>query len=781
MFPISRRARICPQLRNPRRKQIRSKVINVFRNKRRGHKPRLFYSDNSLQRTAPIWLLHPIKMDVTHRLTCAPGSRNPFYSSSTMPACSRSRRKTMSLSLRVTAVFSCRGPLLSLVIAAFFLSALSAQNVPAAPTPQAPAQELVHLQDYSKPHSAFPRILDPYKAQELAPLNLANSSRIDSLMRDGKIYLSIDDAVALTLENNLDIDIARYNLNIADTDYLRAKSGANVLGVNAGIVQNTPGGGVGGLGGTVGSGTGGTTVAASGVGTGTNGLVSSTLGLGAPIVSFDPVLTGTLQLDKDDTESVSVFSPIPIVGQNTYTANLAYTQGFQWGTSITAGFDNTHVTTNNPTSLLTPELGSNFQFRITQNLLQGFGAGPNLRFIRIAKNNREISDVAFRLQIITTVDQIENIYWDLVYAYENVRVQKESLTYAQKALDDSKQQAKVGTVPPIQVVSAQSTVSTDEQNLILAQNNLQLQELLMKNALSRSIEDPVLAEADVVPTSTMEVPKEEAVVPTQDLINQAISHRAELIESRIDLNSRDLSSKAVRNALLPTLDAFAYYGGSGVGGNINPAVPICSPTSSKFCYTPSTAPPPFQTAATVGYGSTLNQLVNSTAPDKGVGLTLNIPIRNREAQANQVRAELEYRQAQVRLHQLENQVRIEVRNAQFDVKQNRASVEAAQYAVDFARQTLDADQQKLKVGLTTTTAILQDASVLTTSESNLVSAKAAYEKSRVELDRATGLLLDHSNIDVADATRGQVTHEPSVPYVAPRKDFLPNSQASENP
>ena len=659
------------------------------------------------------------------------------------------------------------------------LSVLFAQNIPAAPAPQAAPAQRVQLQDYSKPRAAFPHILQSYEAQHVPAPVFGNSPRIDSLLRDGKIYLSIDDAVALTLENNLDLDIARYNLNIADTDYLRAKSGANILGVNAGIVQNTPGGGVGGLGGTVGSGTGGTTVAASGIGTGTNGLVSSTLGIGAPITAFDPVLSGTLQLDKDDAESVSVFSPIPVIAQNTYTSNFAYTQGFAWGTAISAGFNNTHVTTNNPTSLLTPDLSSNFQFRVTQNLLQGFGTGPNLRFIRIAKNNREISDVAFRLQIITTVDQIENMYWDLVYAYENVRVQQEALAYAQKALDDSKRQAKVGTVPPIQVVSAQSTVSTNEQNLILAQNNLQLQELLMKNALSRSIEDPFLAEADVVPTSVMQLPEQEPIIPTQDLITQALDHRAELVESRIDLNSRDLSSKAVRNALLPTLDAFAYYGGSGVGGAINPLVPACSPTSSKFCYTQSTAPPPFQSATTVGYGSTLKQLVNSTAPDKGVGLTLSIPLRNREAQADQVRAELEYRQAQVRLHQLENQVRIEVRNAQFDVKQNRASVQAAQYAVDFARQTLDADQQKLKVGLTTTTAILQDASVLTTSESNLVSAKAAYEKSRIELDRATGLLLDHSNIDVAEATRGQVTHLPNVPYVAPRQDLGPNAQPTQ--
>ena len=367
-----------------------------------------------------------------------------------------------------------------------------------------------------------------------------------------------------------------------------------------------------------------------------------------------------------------------------------------------------------------------------------------------------------------------------MYAYENVRVQQEALTYAQKALTDTKQQAQVGTVPPIQVVSAQSTVSTDEQNLILAQNNLELEKLLVKNALSRSIEDPALAEADVIPTSTMQIPQQEAVVPTQDLINEALGHRAELVESRIDLNSRDLSSKAVRNAMLPTLDAFAYYGGSGVGGNINPLVPSCSASpGAKYCYTPGENPPPFQTATSVGYGGTLNQLVNSTAPDKGIGLTLNIPLRNREAQANQVRAELEYRQAQVRLHQLENQVRIEVRNAQFDVRQNRAAVQAAQYAVDFSRQTLDADQQKLKVGLTTTTAILQDASVLTTSESNLVSAKAAYEKSRIELDRATGLLLDHSGIDVADATRGQVTHLPRVPYVVPRQDAPSGAEPAE--
>jgi len=662
--------------------------------------------------------------------------------------------------------------------------AQNAQTLPQAPQPapaSAPQSQQYAPVDYSKPRSQFPNIIAPYKPGYVPPPNLSNTDRIQQLMHDGKIMLSMNDAVALALENNLDLVLARYNLNIADTDILRAVAGANILGVNTGIVQNTPGGGVGGLSGTVGSGAGGTSVAAGGVGTGTNGLVSSTLGIGSPITSFDPVVSGTLQMDRNFTQSTSIFSPVPIANTNTGTADFNYLQGFHWGTNFAVGFNNTHVTTNNPTSEYTPSISSGLQFRLTQNLLQGFGFVPNTRFIRIAKNNREISDVAFRLQIITTVDQIENLYWDLVYAYENVRVQQEALAFAERTLADNKKQVQFGTLPPIQVVSAQSTVSTDQQALILAQTNLELQELLMKNALSRTLEDPTLAGADVIPTSTMQLPEQEPVVPMQDLIGDALGHRAELAESRIDLNSRELNNKAVRNAMLPTLDLFAYYGGSGIGGDVNPLVPVCTPGGSSLCFSPAKAAPPFRNGGPVSTANTLSQLVNGTAPDKGVGVTLTIPIRNRQAQADQVRAELEYRQAQVRLQQLANQVRIEVRNAQFALQQNRASVQAAQAAVDFARQTLDAEQQKLAVGVSNPTAVLQDQSGLTTAESNLVSAKAAYEKARVELDRATGLLLDHSGIVMADAERGEVTHMPNVPYIAPRVEVQPGAPAQPQP
>src|SRR5580700_7026051 len=472
--------------------------------------------------------------------------------------------------------------------------------VPSAPSAQMPAQGVVSpasstqpfdVKEYAKPRSHFPNPVGPYTPRHVAPPNLANTPRIDELMHDGKLYISMNDDVALALENNLDIAIARYNLNIADTDVWRAKSGANtILGVNNGVVQNTPGGGVGGLGTQGGSGQGGTSVGAGGAGAGTSGLVQSTLGSGPLITSFDPILTGTLQNDH-----LGIICTSPFCGphQNTATGNFAYTQGFQWGTNVSVGFNNTRVTSDNPYNAFTPLLNSSFQFKLTQHLLQGFGFAANDRFIRIAKNNREISDVAFRLQITTTVDQIENMYWDLVYAYENVRVQNEQLAFAQKTLSDSRKQVEIGTLAPIEVVRAQSTVASDQQTLTVALTNLQLQQLLMKNALSRSLVDQVLADAEVIPTSTMNLSAEEAVVPTQDLVNDALSHRPELAEQRMNLSNTEISNKAIRSALLPSVDLFAYYSGQGLGGTQNPGN-LCAnqPPSEQaqgFCAGPNPA------------------------------------------------------------------------------------------------------------------------------------------------------------------------------------------------
>ena len=652
-------------------------------------------------------------------------------------------------------------------------------QTPAASQPSLPAapHQRNEVMNYSKAKGYFPNPIGPYTAVEVPAPDLTNSTKIDQLMRDGKIYLSMDDAVALALENNLDIAIQRYNLGIADTDVLRAKSGANqFFGVQSGVVQNTPGGGVGGLSGSVGSGPGGTSAGAGGIGAGSLG-ITSTEGLGPQITSFDPILSGTLQFDHNNTIANNIFTGARLAKSGTTSANFTYQQGFQWGTNMSVGFNNSRVGTNSTFNTFSPGINSSFQFKLTQHLLQGFGFLPNERLIRITKNNREISDVAFRLQIITTVDQIENLYWNLVFAYENVRVAQESLSFAQKTLSDTQKQVQIGSLAPIEVVRAQNSAAADQQTLIQAQTNLDLQQLLMKNALSRTLQDPTLASAEVIPTSTMALPAKEPVVPTEDLINDALQHRAELAETRIDLKNRDISTRAIKNSLRPSLDLFAYYGGSGLGGTQNPWN-LCpsNPANQFFGCSPAPGVTP------VGYSDTLDQLVNGTAPDKGMGLTLNIPIRNRQAQALSTRSQLEYRQAEMRLQQLENQVRIEVRNAQFAVTQNRAAVESAQAGVELGKQSLDAEQKKYALGASTSTLVLQNQSALATAESNLVSAEAAYEKAQIELDRATGLLIEHAGIVMSDAEKGEVTHMPKIPFVAPRTDVqsvMPQAQPQQ--
>ena len=657
-------------------------------------------------------------------------------------------------------------------------SSLFAQDAPpSGPTPQPTAAtrtsrgETFGGLEYLNGYSFLKGPTAPYKTRSVPAPNLANSPRMDQLVRDGKIYLSMSDAVALALENNLDLAIARYNLPIADTDVLRAKAGQSLRGVNTGLVQGTPGGqGTGGTTGSQGAGAGGTTGGAGGAGAGAAGIVLSTAGAGPGVPQFDPTITSTLSEEHAiSPQANQVFTGVPNLQSNTGTVNFSYNQGFSPGTNLAVGFQNNRQTTNSRFNTLNPTLNSSFRATITQHLLQGFGLGLNTRFIRVARNNREIADVAFRNQLIETVSQIENIYWDLVSAYENVKAKERSLTLAQKTLSDNQKQVQIGTLAPLEVVRAQSTVAANQQGLIVAQTSLQLQQLLMKNALSRNLSDPVLAAAPVIPTDTMAIPTEEPVTPIQDLINDALSHRPDLSQSRIDLTNREINRKAAANGLRPSIDLVAFYGASGLGGSQNPLA-ACGPNSNPLFCTPSGTIPEH------GFSNTFGDLFNSTAPDKGLGLQLNIPIRNRSAQADQMRSELELRQAEMRLQQLQNQVAIQVRNAQFTVQQDRAQVEAADKALELAQQSLDAEQKKYALGASTNFAVLQTESDLATADSNRVAARTAYVKSRVELDRVTGYTLVRNGVVLDDAFNGTVTKEPAVPYVTPRTDTVPTQQ-----
>jgi outer membrane protein len=644
------------------------------------------------------------------------------------------------------------------------------QTPPLTPLPQAPApQNNAHPysdQDYSRGKRQWPNPFVVYTTRQVAPLNVANSGRTDRIIIDGKLYLSLNDAVAMALEDNLDIGIQRYNLSIADTDILRTSSGAVALGVNAGLVQGTPGGqtgttSAGGTGtsttGSTGGGIGGTTIGVGGAGAGVGGIVASTQGEGPPIDNFDPVITGTVEQNHAITpEANTVFTGTPELNQTITTANFLYSQGFSTGTLMTVGFNNTRTSSNALYNTLNPNLVPNFSFELRQHLLSGFGFDPNLRWIRIARNNKEIEDVTFRLQVITTVSQIENIYWDLVNAYSNVTVQQRALDLANKTLSDDQKQVAAGTLAPLTAVQAQSAVATAQQNLVAAQVSLELEQLLMKNAITRNMADPILAVAPVIPTDTLNITQPYQVAPVDDLINQALQQRPEIATARITLTNSEISRKSIRNELLPTVDLFAFYGASGLAG---PQNPLCT-NANRGCLPAGSIP-------TTGYSDAFQNLFNSSAPNKGVGVNINIPLRNRQTQADQARSVLEYRQGQMSLQQTENTIRLQVRQAQFALQQNYVALQAAVSARDYAAQNLDAEQKKLRMGASTSTLVLQASSALTQAESNVLAAATNYEKSKVQLDLSTADTLTKLGIDMRDAEAAKVTHKPNVPGIVP--------------
>ena len=644
----------------------------------------------------------------------------------------------------------------------------SATPTPSAPQPRLPSPTGV---DYSKPASLLPNPFARYIPRTVPPPAFTNAPRVEQLIKNGKLMLSINDAIAIAVADNLDIAVARYNLPIADTDILLTKAGGIPRGVNAGVVSNTPGGGVGGIGsGVTGAGAGGTTAGAGGAGAGAGGIVGSTSGAGPQPDNFDPNLSANFQINHARSpQTTTVLTGTNVLEQNQGIANFTFSQGFSPGTLFSVAFDNSRSTTNSLRSTTNPALTSNFTATVRQHLLQGFGPKLNTRFIRQAKNNKRITEQGFRQQVISTVSQIENIYWELVNAYQDMKVKERSLALAQKTLSDNQKQVQIGTLAPLDVVRAQSSVASAEQDLIVSKTNLQLQQLTMKNALTRTLPaNSSMMQVEVIPTDTVQVPEQENLPPVDDLIQQALENRPEYIQQKINLQNSEINLEGTRNGLLPTVDLFGFYGATSLAGEQNrlATCPPGQPLGAGGCsLLPGTIP-------NTGFGDAFSNLFNSSGPNKGVGVNVQIPIGNRAAQATQIRSQLEYRQSQLALKSLENQISIQVRNDQFTVQQNRARVAAAQKARELAAQTLDAEQKKYNLGASTYLAVLQDERDLAQAESALVSAMTNYAKSRVQLDKDTSQTLQRNNIQLDEAVTGQVKTAPAVPGTIPNPTAL---------
>ena len=566
----------------------------------------------------------------------------------------------------------------------------------------------------------------------------SNSVRLDQCIHDGKLYLSVDDAIDLALENNLDIAVSRYDLPIANMDVLRTAAGGFLLGV-PGPVQNT-------LGGSSASSAVSSVSSSSGAG-GQGGLVQSTSGLGIQVPSFDPWIFATVSTEHNTTpQANTVTSGVQSLKTNTILGNLSYQQSFSTGSYIEFDLDQSRQTVNSTFQQLNPTLTAYYRFLVRQQLLQGFGFSPNLRWLRLAKNNRKFTEINFRQQIDQTVTQIENLYWDLVNAYQDEQVKERSLAFAEQSLDQEQKQLELKAVPAMDVMKAESEVANRQQDLTVSKTTLQLQESLMKAALTKQL-DQTLEEMPVVPTATLEAFQPEKVPPVEDLINQAVKDRPDLSMLQLNQDNAEISRKSVRNSMLPTVNLIGYYAGSGLGGAPNPN------------YVP---PPPNPVTESTSYGGTLQNAFNNSSPDYLAEIQVQIPLRNRQARADQFRSELELRQAELNVVQQKKNLRIEVRNAAYALEQSQARVEAARKARDLAQRTFDIKRQEQQLGAGSNFETLTAEHDLAIASSTLAAAETAYEKNRVLLYSQTGQTLRRLGISIEDARSG-IVNKPVSP------------------
>jgi len=599
----------------------------------------------------------------------------------------------------------------------------------------------------------FPNVLAPYETPWVPEPRMSNSDRLHSLIRDGKLHLSVQDIIALALENNLDIAVSRYNISYAQTDVLRTLGGGAARGF-AGSFQSSAlfsgaiGGGVNASGGGGGGRAGGFAGGAS----------ATQLGGG----TFDPSVFFTMGWDRNTSPlGTTAITGVPFVTSQGTSYMTGYTQAFQTGTSFQVVTGGSRGTTTSLTPVFNPQVTTFMAMGFSQPLLNGFGRRANSLQIRVARNNLKIVDSQFRQQVITTVSQILNLYWDLLSFRENVRVAEQALALAQKLYSDNKRQVEIGTLAPIEVVRAESEAAARQQDLIVAQTSYQQQAEIIKTALSKQV-DPELAHAQIEADDKLPEPKPDDLPPLDEALRLAAANRPEIEQLEKNLSSQDYTIQARRNSLLPSLNVFASYVPSGLSGNQALCPAGFTPLGLRCVGAGGGTATPLS-IATGGVSQAMTQTLRGNYPDYSFGVNLSIPIRNRAAQADAARALLERRQLQTQIQQTKNNIAQAVRNAEIAVVQAKARIEAAQKAVTLAQQTLDAEQKKFQLGESTPFLVIQAQRDLATAEGNGVAARSTYAKAVTALQQATATILGKYNVEMSDAVDGKFTRPPNIP------------------
>jgi|HubBroStandDraft_1064217.scaffolds.fasta_scaffold26187_2 outer membrane protein len=622
---------------------------------------------------------------------------------------------------------------------------------PAPPPAPITAKKLNLGPDYAKGKPFFPNIFAPYTPIKVGPPELTNTPRLNQLIQDGKLMLSLDDAIALALENNLDIRVQRYLPWFGEVSLLRTESGGVLEGVS-----NAP----------------------------------LLLGSG-PSAGFDPIVQAQIGWESSANPLVNPFTSgtgtttLSRLVTNTGFYDLSYSQGFHQGASLQVSFSNSRISSESPGNIFNPFVQSTLTVTVSQPLLKGFGFLANTRYIIEAKNTLKANEQQFKLAVINDISQVEDDYWLLVYDRDFVKVEEAAVTVSQKLYGDSKKQLEIGTMAPLEVLTAESELASDQQALVQAQTAKLQQETKLLNDITKNPLDPSLNGVEIVPTQPLSTPDVVENIAIQDAVKEALQKRPDIKQFEYVLKNDDIEVRATKNSLLPSLTAFGQYSTTGVGGNAtvntsttptgyisDPTAPLVDASGNLLTVGNPSPPgvlayvgsPVYPTAIKAGgLGNALSSVFANDFPTYEGGLTLTLPVRNRSAQADNAQATLAARQAKIQYQELENQVFVNVRNALIALTQYRAQVVATEKAKDLAQRTLDSEQKKYQLGSSTSYQVVLRSRDLTTAQANLLLAKINLLVAEVAFDQSMGRTLEVNRIEMADAMRGKVLGVPNIP------------------
>ncbi|MBI4460696.1 MAG: TolC family protein, partial [Acidobacteria bacterium] len=575
-----------------------------------------------------------------------------------------------------------------------------------------------------------------YQSQHIPEPDLQNSPAISQMIRDGRISLSLRQLLALTLQNNLDLAAARYENSMTTTDILRAKSGQAPRGtdnirVPSGLFAGALGAGLGGGGGGGGAGGGGSSITGS----------ARQVSIG-PRGSYDPSLRLSFSVDTNSSPLNSIrVAGVPTVTSHFTNLQVAYSQAFATATSFSLTFNTQRQSSTQQSLLFNPLFATRFNFSVHQQLLNGFGFAVTRRFLHVAENNRAVARDLFHQQAVQILTEAQNLYWDLVAAREDVRATEQALTVAQRLYEDNKKRAALGALAPLDVTAAEAEVAARRRDLVVAQTNSAMQELQLKHLMSKEL-DAALGDAAVTTADTLPEPQQRDIPALEDAVATALRNRPEIARAEAAIRNQEIAVQFTKNRLLPSLSVFGLLIGAGRAGSLQ----LPADRAAGLALTSG------------GLGNAWSQTGRLDLPEYAVGISLTIPLLNRGAQADDLRARLELRQGETSLQRTRNQIQLEVRNAIISLMQAKAAVEAAQKAAQAAQQTARAEERKLEAGVSTPYAVIQMQRDLLNAQFLEIQARVAYAKARVELDRSLGTTLERNNVSLDEALQGRLSN-----------------------